>query len=646
MKLNRLHSITLTSLLALLLFTGCQDETDALPSEGRRTITLDLGIAMTRAEEDDQVVRGEANDLKIWLFDQNGNFLRYIEVEQPKFTGRDLQGNPVESVEEEFDITNVTQLQFRVLLNTDNLTLKDAEGNALTLGENTTINEIDAATFQFSTPLPDADNKVPMYGTGGPIDITTSKDYHAEIPLTRAVGKLELFFTKESEDGYLAIDKVELAQVPDKGYLKAPETYDLTYKGTATLFNSDEGEIIQSSLPESITTGYFSEHESDFQRIDLMQDYLLENPNPEPENNNWNDPETGNTDYIYPYDPENPTDVAAQDTRYMMTIHYRTSESETTSKTQIVYLPRIERNVWNKIFARVKDEEGTLEIKYKVLPWNKVESGIGWNPEFDFGGNAPMAAWRIKDGKIDPDFKDAREGDEEAACCYVLYPRYGDADITEGEGKDAVTYTHSTLTDRPSYAGFYFCLKEPEGAIWEAHLSNPELFEISTTGTYTYTDSEGVEHTRICAKTGIARPEPYQIQVKPKNAWTTVGTDDPDGKDEGWDSNTTWGNQIESDGSQYNIYTDLYIRISLDGGNTWNTLKINRPDNAPSNEEGKPYYLEHTYWKDRRRFAGGDDYIRIWQLKAERREESFAHLVDGLSNDWAIKTFWKGDNSN
>ena len=646
MKLNRLHSITLTSLLALLLFTGCQDETDALPSEGRRTITLDLGIAMTRAGEDDQVVYGEANDLKIWLFDQNGKFLRYIEVGQPKFTGRDLQGNPVESVEEEFDITDVTQLQFRVLLNTEDLTLKDAEGNALTLDENTTINEIDAATFQFGTTLPDADNKVPMYGTGEPIDITTSKDYHAEIPLTRAVGKLELFFTKESEDGYLAIDKVELAQVPDKGYLKAPETYNLTYEGTATLFESKEREGIYTSLPESITTGYFSEHEGDFQRIDLMQDYLLENPNPEPEDDKWNDPATGNTDYIYPYDPENPTDVAAQDTRYMMTIHYRTSESETTSKTQIVYLPRIERNVWNKIFARVKDEEGTLEIKYKVLPWNKVESGIGWNPEFDFGGNAPMAAWRIKDGKIDPDFKDAREGDEEAACCYVLYPRYGDADITEGEGKDAVTYTHSTLTDRPSYAGFYFCLKEPEGAIWEAHLSNSELFEISTTGTYTYTDSEGVEHTRICAKTGIARPEPYQIQVKPKNAWTTVGTDDPDGKDEGWDSNTTWGNQIESDGSQYNIYTDLYIRISLDGGNTWNTLKINRPDNAPSNEEGKPYYLEHTYWKDRRRFAGGDDYIRIWQLKAERREESFAHLVDGLSNDWAIKTFWKGDNSN
>ena len=384
MKLNRLHSITLTSLLALLLFTGCQDETDALPSEGRRTITLDLGIAMTRAAEDDQVVYGEANDLKIWLFDQKGDFLRYIKVDKPQFTGRDLQGNPVERVEEEFDITDVTQLQFRVLLNTEGLTLKDANGSALTLGENTTINEIDAATFQFDTTLPDADNKVPMYGAGEPIDITTSKDYHVEISLIRAVGKLELFFTKESEDGYLAIDKVELAQVPDKGYLKAPETYDLTYKGTATLFNSDEGEIIQSSLPESITTGYFSEHEGDFQRIDLMQDYLLENPNPESEDDKWNDPATGNTDYIYPYDPENPTNVAAQDTRYMMTIHYRTSESETTSKIQIVYLPRIERNVWNKIFARVKDEEAKLELTYEVNPWEREDITVNYEDNLSY----------------------------------------------------------------------------------------------------------------------------------------------------------------------------------------------------------------------------------------------------------------------
>ena len=634
MKLNRLHSITLTSLLALLLFTGCQDETDALPSEGRRTITLDLGIAMTRAEEDDQVVRGEANDLKIWLFDQDGNFLQYIPVEKPQFTGRDLQGNPVESVEREFDITGVTQLQFRVLLNTDNLTLKDAEGNALTLGENTTINEIDAATFQFGTPLPDADNKVPMYGTGGPIPITTSKDYHAEIPLTRAVGKLELFFTKESEDGYLAIDKVELAQVPDKGYLKAPETYNLTYEGTATLFNSDEGEVIQASLPESITTGYFSEHERDFQRIDLARDYLLENPNPKPEDDKWDDPDTGNTDYIYPYDPENPTNVAAQDTRYMMTIHYRTSESETTSKTQIVYLPRIERNVWNKIFARVKSEDGALTIQYKVLLWDEVTSSIGWEPEFKFGGNAPMAAWRIKDKKIDPDFRNATEGDEEATCCYVLYPRFG----RSNDQSD-----HGTLVKSSSYAAFYFSLKEPDGAVWEAYLSNPDDFELSTGGEYD-SDGDGTKD-KHCVMTGIARNEPYQIQVGARNAWTEADgtvTDEKEGADSGWNELTEWGKEIQASGEQYDVHTDLYIRVSLDNGITWHNLPINRPDYSPSDKENQPYYLEKTYWRNNRRFAGGDDYIRIWQLKAVK-DGDFVEMVNDLDDKWAIKAHWKGE---
>ena len=629
MKLNRLHSITLTSLLALLLFTGCQDETDALPSEGRRTITLDLGIAMTRAAEDDQVVYGEANDLKIWLFDQKGDFLRYIKVDKPQFTGRDLQGNPVERVEEEFDITDVTQLQFRVLLNTE-----DANGSALTLGENTTINEIDAATFQFDTTLPDADNKVPMYGAGEPIDITTSKDYHVEISLIRAVGKLELFFTKESEDGYLAIDKVELAQVPDKGYLKAPETYDLTYKGTATLFNSDEGEIIQSSLPESITTGYFSEHEGDFQRIDLMQDYLLENPNPESEDDKWNDLATGNTDYIYPYDPENPTNVAAEDTRYMMTIHYRTSESETTSKIQIVYLPRIERNVWNKIFARVKSEDGALTIQYKVLLWDEVTSSIGWEPEFKFGGNAPMAAWRIKDKKIDPDFRNATEGDEEATCCYVLYPRFG----RSNDQSD-----HGTLVKRSSYAAFYFSLKEPDGAVWEAYLSNPDDFELSTGGEYD-SDGDGTKD-KHCVMTGIARNEPYQIQVGARNAWTEADgtvTDEKEGADSGWNELTEWGKEIQASGEQYDVHTDLYIRVSLDNGITWHNLPINRPDYSPSDKENQPYYLEKTYWRNNRRFAGGDDYIRIWQLKAVK-DGDFVEMVNDLDDKWAIKAHWKGE---
>ena len=162
--LGRLSIVHCPLLIVLLLLTGCRDEADTLPTDGSRTITLDLGIALTRATEKDQPVYGEASDLHVWLFDQGDNFLRYIPKKDPQFTGRDLQGNPVESIEAEFDITNVTSIQIRVLLNINGLTLQNPEGTTLTLDGNSTIAEIDDATFQFGTTLPDGDNKVPMYG--------------------------------------------------------------------------------------------------------------------------------------------------------------------------------------------------------------------------------------------------------------------------------------------------------------------------------------------------------------------------------------------------------------------------------------------------------------------------------------------------
>ena len=65
------------------------------------------------------------------LFDQTGRCVQYIPVKDPQFTGRDITGDPVESVSTEFDVTDVESLQFRVLLNTDGL--NDANGNPLVL---------------------------------------------------------------------------------------------------------------------------------------------------------------------------------------------------------------------------------------------------------------------------------------------------------------------------------------------------------------------------------------------------------------------------------------------------------------------------------------------------------------------------------
>ena len=294
-------------------------------------------------------------------------------------------------------------------------------------------------------------------------------------------------------------------------------------------------------------------------------------------------------------------------------------------------------------------DDGELKLEYRVLLWDKVESAIGWNPEIKDGGNAPVSAWRLvkfykdKDEPryIDSDYKDAREGDEEAVFCYVLYPRYDGEKDSDGNAK------HEGLENKPSYAAFNFHLSEPKGAVWKAWLSNTTDFSFGSDD-YTVTDVKkdengedmkdengnkipGETHTRRCVITGIAREEDYQIQVTANNPWTDLNY-----------QNTSWGEGIEE--SEKEVYTDLHISISTDNGKTWHDLAINKKDEAKQ-DDGRDY-LEHTYWQDQRRFAGGNDYyIRIWQLRPVKNK-GFDVLIKDLLPNHSIKKWWKGDDSN
>lgn len=249
--------------------------------------------------------------------------------------------------------------------------------------------------------------------------------------------------------------------------------------------------------------------------------------------------------------------------------------------------------------------DGELTFEYRVLLWDEVESQIGWNGVINDRGNAPMAAWPSanfneplkvdKYGFADPDFKNAKEGDKEATFCYVLYPRYADEN-------------HTTLENHSSFAAFYFRLQEPKGAIWEAHLSNDEYFTLNTEGKH---DSNGDnKEDSKCAVRGIAREKPYQIQIGAKYSWNDINIE------------------------KHDLYTDLYIRISIDGGNTWNYLDINKEDCYADGG-----YIEHTYWGKRRFASKKDNYIRIWQLNAVANK-GLDELVEDLDNSWGIKQFW------
>lgn len=642
MKQHRLYIIM--CILSLLFLTNCRDEEAVQSAESKRTITVNLGIAMSRVTEvPPETTYGPASDMKVWIFDEEGNPIEggYASVANPPFSVEDLQGKLIETVTMDFDVTDATELQLRVLLNSDKVDISH-EGNPLTLDATTTMSQLDDATFTLKEDVTLGDNTVPMYGKSKNIVLDNKRNYDINIDVERCVGKLELFFTRENENSLLTINSIKLEHVPDKGYLVAPTSYVLTYKSSIDLLPEERGIDIDAVLTtdQASTTGNFSEiYEQDnttFQRLKLEQSYLLENPN----GDIWTAIDA-NTDYVYPEESE----IEDKDTRYMMTVNYTLGSAPAVDK--VVYLPKIVRNEWNKIFVRVMDD-GKVTIQYLALPWDEEESQIGWDPEINNGGNAPMTAWRLyrvpgttdddynsnKKGsmEINPDHEDATNGDEEATYCYVLYPRY--------ENKQ-----HKSLVDRPSYAGFYFKLTQPEGAIWEAYLTNTKDFRFGT-GKY---DIDGDQIAdRFCVTTGRARDKAYQIQVTARNKWTEPEFVKQEDGTTYATINTDWGNEIEADGSCKDIHTDLYIRISLDGGSTWNYLDINKRDTAKDPDDPTSPYLTHTHWgwevqegeTDYRRFAGGDKYIRIWQLKAAY-EVGFDKLITDLDNTWAIKQYWK-----
>lgn len=153
-------------------------------------------------------------------------------------------------------------------------------------------------------------------------------------------------------------------------------------------------------------------------------------------------------------------------------------------------------------------------------------------------------------------------GDAEGLYCLVNYPRYQDED-------------HKILEDKKSGAAFYIKVDGPTGLVWKAHLTNPTEFAFNY--------GKSTDKTN-CVSTGIARKDPYQIKVEAVKSWTEL---------------TDWA---KGKGSNPVVYTDLYVTVSLDGIHEYE-VEIN-PDNAGGR------------YKNRRKFAGTNTRIRIFQLQA------------------------------
>lgn len=660
------------SIFSLLALPGCRDEEAVQTSEGTRTVTVNLGIAMSRVTEGSSIGDGSTpKDMKVWIFDQNSSLVDYYEIDNPTFSGSDALGELVNTHEHIFELDNtVTALNFYAVLNSESGT--GLEG----LGESSSVTNIQNATFTALNEVA-GDNQVPVYGTAT-ADVRDHKNsYPVTIETERAVSKLELFFTKESEKSNLAITGITLTNIPDKGFLAKEATTgdELTYQEEETLFTGPQP--IDKYLPEETTLGDFSTKAENFNTIELSQPYLLENPY----NTAWSD--NGKTDYEFPQPEE------ADENAYVLTVAYTLNNKE---ENRSFVLPETKRNIWNKIFVRVKDN-GELIIQYKALPWQLVESSIGYAPQhiptdgnpFDVNQNweesdiangnyyalFPQESYNNTDRTNTSQllhylYDTPQGGDNEARLCILTRPTYDNA-IDDEE--------HWALKAGSAGARYFFILTGPEGATWEAHLTNKEDFSFSTTDEDDFKGSEYEKDGNVNKVThGIARKKPYIIQIIANHLYTgydpnmsgnTIDepTFDIDGYDKysSYDESdweplfsdnyiTDWGEEHQKD----IVETEFYITVKLTDGTEYE-LNINPSYNADEDIENK-----YFPFNEKRRYAGTDTRIWFRHIRAQYGWRNLECLARDLKEDiieedeeeaqpwnkaywWTVNPYWNSE---
>ena len=677
--MNLRYLYIIMCIFSLLALPGCRDEEAVQTSEGTRTVTVNLGIAMSRADKDKDI--GDSStpkDMKVWIFNQdNTELVDYYEIKNPTFSGSDILNELVNTHEHVFELDNaVTMLNFYAVLNSESGTgLED-------LGESSPVIDIQNATF---TGLQDVagDNQVPVYGTAT-VNVRDHKNsYPVTIETERAVSKLELFFTKESEKSNLAITGITLTNIPNKGFLAREATTDdeLTYSRTETLFTGSL--TINKHLTEETALGDFSTQAESFNTITLSQPYLLENPY----NTAWSD--NSKTDYEFPQPEE------ADEKAYVLTVAYTLNNKE--EKRSFV-LPETKRNIWNKIFVRVNDN-GELIIQYKALPWQLVKSSIGYAPqhvstssnpftdetsynEFINGDNYVLFPlenyedYHTTQGLFNHLYDNPQKGDNEARLCIITRPTYDESTYKDDKDK------HMSLKTGSAGARYYFMLTGPEGATWEAHLNDPD-------GNFAFSNSvndddfadctdEGFSKEVRMATHGIAREQPYIIQIVATHLYTsdgehyTSGISDLDteprfdniyadlglGTDEDkWESYfgytylTTWGKDKWD--NKKTVEAEFYITVKLTDGTEYE-LTIN-----PSFKECN---IENKYFpfKEKRRFAGTDTRIWFRHLRAQYGWRNLECLARDLKEDikeedeeeaqpwnkadwWTVNPYWNSE---
>ena len=586
----------LTIVLAALLLSACHsimDDEVCADQPSDTTTPVQIGFTLTTGDVSSRAItEGEEagtghenyidianNNFRILLFKTDNTYLTALKVNRITQTGDD---GTTYYVEGELDEA-YTDFKLVVLANwgtyTDSWTSE------------TTIADVCEATYSYSNLFKIENDLIPMYGVQTYNNIELRADLLTELPteiaLLRAMAKIEVTCSAEG----FKLSGVKLHRYNTKGYCAPTGVND----NTATDWEYDNNTVCQhpTHIPADAKT------ESDLVFTTKTENGFIAYV-PEFDNN------SAERNYIeVTLQHEDKSEVTLNSDPYIYFCEYENGEAKDGTDFDIV------RNHWYK-YDITKVDDGKLIFQYRVMKWNVESSAIGWDAQFE------IAAWNSNDYDA-PNLTDAAEGDEEAAYCYVVYPRYANNAHTQLE-----TSTHEANKGEtvPSYAGFYFKLDAPDGAVWTAHLTNKTNDFRFGRGQYNAGSKK-----RFCVSTGIAREEPYQIQITANNAWTDVNF-----------NNLDWGNQVEQSGRE--VFTEFYITVSRDGKEDYE-LVIN-PKNVATN----------THWKDGRRFAGTDTRIYLWQFKATKGDD-FTQIVKNIlqaNPNHTISKFWdpnsKANNDN
>ena len=304
----------------------------------------------------------------------------------------------------------------------------------------------------------------------------------------------------------------------------------------------------------------------------------------------------------------------------------------------------------------VNVEAGKLTVQYKALPWNLVETSIGWMPQpasteknpfdddsyddFKNGNYYILLPYKKSPDRVNLSslYTNASNGDVEAVYSFVCRPSYQDESKQDKlkKGTGGIRYC--------------FLLTGPEGATWEAHLTNTDDFSFSTTADDYFGSNEAEVHM---ATHGIARDKAYIIQVNAVHNYTgtAIGQNGYEGgstpeypvekpgedyfKDEyltDWGKEKWFGQQV--------VDTELYITVRLTDGTEYE-LTIN-----PEYEES---VVKNTYF-GKRRYAGTATRIWLRQLRAQYEwgYEDLAKNITPTSTGteigdfawWRVNPYW------